>query len=170
VRGRWVGLDGSAPVALRAGHGNGRGQPRVEVLPVDELPAPVSAATPPPDVALAFRQDGKIADSETAREMGLMADGHYRETEQAWRAKMADRAAWMRAQGIIEIHSGDIKLVVSPYKPDPEPVVATEQAFGIPEALQAAKDTEAQRLQAERDAQWADDQVRYAASEGYRES
>jgi hypothetical protein len=57
-------------MALRNGHGNGRGQPRVEVLPVDELPAPVSAATTPPDVALAFRQDGKIADSETAREMG----------------------------------------------------------------------------------------------------
>lgn len=32
-------------MALRTGHGNGAGVPRVEVLPVDELPAGVQAPT-----------------------------------------------------------------------------------------------------------------------------
>jgi hypothetical protein len=57
-------------MALRAGHGMGAGQPRIEVLPPDELPSPVSSAAAPPAVPLAFRQDGKIADSATAREIG----------------------------------------------------------------------------------------------------
>lgn len=32
-------------MALRSGHGNGKGQPRIEVLPVDELPAGVPGQT-----------------------------------------------------------------------------------------------------------------------------
>jgi hypothetical protein len=39
-------------------------------MPADELPDPVPSPPSPPVVALAFRQDGKIADKETAREMG----------------------------------------------------------------------------------------------------
>jgi hypothetical protein len=57
-------------MALRTGHGNGAGAPRVEVLPADELPGPVPSAVPHQAATLAFRQDGKIADKETAREMG----------------------------------------------------------------------------------------------------
>lgn len=59
-------------MSLRAGHGNGRGTPRIEVLPANELPPPLPSASAPPDVALAFRQDGKIADSATARELGRL--------------------------------------------------------------------------------------------------
>ncbi len=53
-------------MALRTGHGNGAGVPRIEVLPLDELP-PVMA-----DETVPLRRDekGRIADSETARAMG----------------------------------------------------------------------------------------------------
>lgn len=57
-------------MALRNGHGTGAGAPRIEVMPADELPQPVPPASSSAVVALTFRQDGKIADSETAREMG----------------------------------------------------------------------------------------------------
>jgi hypothetical protein len=61
---------GKALMALRSGHGNGAGVPRVEVLPPNEQPKPVPSAKSQPTAALRFRQDGKISDSETAREMG----------------------------------------------------------------------------------------------------
>jgi hypothetical protein len=88
------------------------------------------------------------------------------------RGEVAELADWMRAHGITRLRydpAGSIDVSVCE-KPEPMAEAQEPEAFGIPEALQAAKDTEAQRLQAERDAQWADDQVRYAASEGYRES
>lgn len=53
-------------MALRKGHGNGKGVPRIEVLPADELPDPVPGETE----QLARREDGTIADSETARALG----------------------------------------------------------------------------------------------------
>lgn len=53
-------------MALRKGHGNGKGVPRIEVLPPDELPDPVAAMPEP----LVRREDGTIADSETARALG----------------------------------------------------------------------------------------------------
>lgn len=53
-------------MTLRKGHGNGSGAPRIEVLPPDELPAPV----PDTSVPLARRPDGTIADSETAKALG----------------------------------------------------------------------------------------------------
>jgi hypothetical protein len=53
-------------VTLRSGHGNGKGQPRVEVLPADELPAPVPALAAP----LARRDNGTVADSAAAKELG----------------------------------------------------------------------------------------------------
>ena len=55
-------------MSLRTGHGTGAGQPRVEVLPADELPAPVPGEPEP----LKRRQDGTIADSETARRLGAL--------------------------------------------------------------------------------------------------
>jgi hypothetical protein len=57
-------------MTLRAGHGAGKGVPRVEVLPADELPAPVAPGEARPSVPLAFRPDGKIGDSATARALG----------------------------------------------------------------------------------------------------
>jgi len=55
-------------MALRTGHGNGRGRPHVEVCPADELPAPIAAPakTDPP----LNRCKGKIVDSATARALG----------------------------------------------------------------------------------------------------
>jgi hypothetical protein len=57
-------------MSLRTGHGTGRGSPRIEVLPVDELPRPVAAARAEDTRPLNRRPDGKIADSETAKTMG----------------------------------------------------------------------------------------------------
>lgn len=37
-------------MALRTGHGRGRGKPRIEVLPGDELPVGIQADTRPPDL------------------------------------------------------------------------------------------------------------------------
>lgn len=53
-------------MTLRSGHGTGAGQPRVEVLPADEQPAPVPAAP----VNIARRSDGTLADSESAKALG----------------------------------------------------------------------------------------------------
>jgi hypothetical protein len=54
---------------FRAGHGAGKGVPHIEIVR-DELSAPVPAPPTAPDVPLAFREDGKIADADTAKEMG----------------------------------------------------------------------------------------------------
>jgi hypothetical protein len=53
-------------MALRKGHGKGAGVPRIEVLPADELPAPLPGKAAP----LARRTDGTIADSVTAKALG----------------------------------------------------------------------------------------------------
>ena len=53
-------------MALRKGHGNGKGVPRIEVLPPDELPAPL----PEEPERLARREDGTIASSEAAKALG----------------------------------------------------------------------------------------------------
>jgi hypothetical protein len=57
-------------MALRSGHGNGAGVPRVEVLPPDELPSPVAAAVAVPGEPVRRRLDGKVADSASARALG----------------------------------------------------------------------------------------------------
>lgn len=75
----------------------------------------------------------------------------------------------LRAVGIaeLELHpDGTIKRIVLGEKPEP---VVEPATFGIPEALQKAKDDEAQRLRDEADAKWADEQQRYAHTEGYVE-
>lgn len=53
-------------MTLRTGHGNGKGVPRIEVLPLDEQPAIIADEAEP----LNRRQDGTIADSATARALG----------------------------------------------------------------------------------------------------
>ncbi len=56
-------------MALRSGHGNGAGVPRVEVLPADELPAPVPADEKPL-TGVVRRQNGTVATSEAAKALG----------------------------------------------------------------------------------------------------
>ena len=53
-------------MALRKGHGNGKGVPRIEVAPADELPEPLPGMPAP----LARREDGTIADSSAAKALG----------------------------------------------------------------------------------------------------
>lgn len=53
-------------MALRKGHGTGKGVPRIEVLPPDELPDPLAAEP----AQLARREDGTIADSAAAKALG----------------------------------------------------------------------------------------------------
>lgn len=53
-------------MALRKGHGKGKGSPRIEVLPADELPAPI----PVQPEQLERRPDGTIATSEAAKALG----------------------------------------------------------------------------------------------------
>lgn len=57
-------------MTLRTGHGNGKGSPRIEVLPPDELPPPVAAPEVAPSTPLVFRPGHKIADKATAQAMG----------------------------------------------------------------------------------------------------
>ncbi len=57
-------------MALRTGHGTGAGQPRVEVLPPNELPAPVPGPLADDAPPVRRRQDGKLADSASAKALG----------------------------------------------------------------------------------------------------
>lgn len=56
-------------MTLRTGHGNGRGVPRIEVLPVDELPPPVPVGGPGL-ASVERRKDGTVATSEAAKAIG----------------------------------------------------------------------------------------------------
>jgi hypothetical protein len=60
-------------MALRTGHGNGAGVPRIEVLPADEqpagIPAPSEPVAPPVSADLG-RSNGRIADRQLAVELG----------------------------------------------------------------------------------------------------
>jgi hypothetical protein len=58
-------------MALRNGHGAGAGQPRVEVLPPSELPAPVAAPVAVPGGPGERRQDG-TADPAFAKLLGRL--------------------------------------------------------------------------------------------------
>lgn len=54
-------------MSLRKGHGKGANQPlRIEVLPADELPAPIAAQPELPE----RRPDGTLASSEAAKALG----------------------------------------------------------------------------------------------------
>jgi len=77
-------------VTLRAGHGKGAGSPRVEVLPADELPAPVAGAAAP----LARRPNGTIADGATARALGARGG-----------AARSHRARLLAASGLADLAS-----------------------------------------------------------------
>jgi hypothetical protein len=60
-------------MAVRTGHGTGRGKPRVEVLPADELP--VGRAAPPAAESgpVERHPDGRIAGTEAARALGRLS-------------------------------------------------------------------------------------------------
>ena len=67
-------------MALRTGHGNGKGSPRIEVLPVDELPAGIPApASEPTQAPPPAERDaaGRLLAGHTARELARRG-GHAR--------------------------------------------------------------------------------------------
>lgn len=66
-------------MTLRSGHGTGAGVPRIEVLPVDELPAPV----PGVPVPVSRRADGTVADSASAKALGARGT-----PAKLWRARL----------------------------------------------------------------------------------
>lgn len=57
-------------MTLRSGHGTGAGVPRIEVLPVDELPAGVAVKERHPGAAIERDSQGRLADTQSARELG----------------------------------------------------------------------------------------------------
>jgi len=54
-------------VALRNGHGAGKGTPRIEVLPIDELPVGVPAPQRENQAAIVRTPDGRPADAASAK-------------------------------------------------------------------------------------------------------
>lgn len=57
-------------MALRTGHGNGAGVPRIEVLPPDELPLPATASGISPAAPPAERGPaGRLVAGQAAREL-----------------------------------------------------------------------------------------------------
>jgi len=80
-------------MTLRKGHGNGKGTPRIEVLPADELPAPIPAA---PE-ALARRPDGTLASSEAAKALGALGG----------QAK-ANKKKLLQGMGLVELADDNI--------------------------------------------------------------
>ena len=63
---------GGLKVTLRKGHGAGKGMPRIEVLPADELPMPIPAPPAASTNPVRRRPNGTIADPESAKALGSM--------------------------------------------------------------------------------------------------
>jgi hypothetical protein len=86
---------GGELMTLRTGHGNGAGTPHIEVLPADELPAPVppesepvaEPAEPADTLPVARRLDGTYADKEGAKLAGSLAG------KRSWAVRCAKREA-----------------------------------------------------------------------------
>jgi hypothetical protein len=79
-------------MALRKGHGNGTGSPRIEVLPPDEQLMPVPAPQAEPAAPVARAPDGKLIGSEAAKELGRRGG-----------LARAAKKRWVTALGITEL-------------------------------------------------------------------
>lgn len=101
---------------LRQGHGNGRGVPRVEIAPADEMAPGIPAPAPPRTVPLEFRPDGRIATSETARELGrlggLATARRVRLVDSLGLSKLAEDSAFApyrnAAEAFVEHHLAEL--------------------------------------------------------------
>ncbi len=85
-------------MALRKGHGTGAGVPRIEVLPADELPAPI----PADPVPVLRRKNGTVADSASAKALGARGGP----------ARVA-RARLVSALGLVDL---DAQAPFAPYR------------------------------------------------------
>jgi hypothetical protein len=103
-------------MALRNGHGRGAGEPRIEVLPPDELPAPVASPSGPPAVSRAApcgpierRQHGYVADRQSAKALGLrglQARAKKKADEAAAAEAAAQNALLLTALGLAKVAEG----------------------------------------------------------------
>jgi hypothetical protein len=115
----WLWAWGKGLMALRNGHGNGAGVPRVEVLPVDEQPAGLAAPAsvpPPAEPAGARGPGGRLADRTFASELGRRG-GFAR----------AERARQLRALRGLGLH-GEPPEALRPYLIDADEYAAAEVA------------------------------------------
>lgn len=122
-------------MALRSGHGAGKGTPRIEVRPPNEQPQPVVAArVAAPSMPLARRQDGKIANSETARALGqkggLTKARRVRLVDSLGLKKIADDATFKpyrdAAEEFVSHHLGELaKSAGGSVGPGPSTMVAS---------------------------------------------
>lgn len=117
-------------MALRKGHGNGAGVPRIEVLPPDELPEPKPDLSPP----LARNEDGTVADSNTAKALGrrggLAKAGKIRLLQSLGLVELAEDAKFKpyqkAAEGFIKLHlSATAPCVGGNVGPGPASIVCT---------------------------------------------
>lgn len=100
---------------VRSGHGNGKGQPRIE-NPAKDIPKPVAAPFAASDAPLAFRENGQIADSETAKEMqrrsALARSRNLRLVDSLGLAKLAESSAFgpyrSAADAFVEAHLAEL--------------------------------------------------------------
>lgn len=117
-------------MTLRSGHGKGAGVPRIEVLPADELPEPLSGTAVP----LARRQDGTIADSATAKALGARG-GHAKASKRALLTGLglanlddedAFRPYWLAVEDWVRAHLAALASVVGgSVGPGPASIVGT---------------------------------------------
>lgn len=99
-------------MTLRRGHGRGAGQPRIEVLPADELPAPLPAVPVP----VRRRANGTVADSESAKALGRRGGhakaGAVRLVDSLGLSKLAEGSAFApyrdAADAFVRLHLGEL--------------------------------------------------------------
>jgi hypothetical protein len=106
-------------MALRTGHGNGAGVPRIEVLPADEQPVGVPAPSGearPAEPAGARRSNGTVADRSLARELGARGG-----------RKRAEMARQLRALRGLGLH-GEPPEALRPYLVDADEYAVAEVA------------------------------------------
>lgn len=81
-------------MTLRSGHGKGSGQPRIEVLPVDELPAGVPAPARPESASDRAPSGRFVPGNSLARRGGESKAGKTRLVERLGLRALADDAAF----------------------------------------------------------------------------
>src|SRR5689334_8742961 len=103
-------------MALRSGHGNGRGRPHIEVLPPDELPAALGSQTvrPDRDTGGRFTRGNTAARSRRLRAGTLGGIGGIESTSAEFKpfARWGRRYGSHRRRELAAAHGGEISAGV----------------------------------------------------------